>query len=874
MDHTKTCPQCGKTYGDADRFCTVDGAALVSASGASLVGTVVADRFLVMEKLGEGGMGEVYLAEHVRMKRKVALKLMRPWMLGDPVAVGRFHREAENASQISHPNVAQVYDFGETAERVVYLAMEFVDGEPLSAILQREGKLHTVRTAEIVRQVAEALFAAHSMGILHRDLKPDNVMVGRSRAGTDLVKLVDFGIARAMHRGTQQFTSTGLVVGTPDYMSPEQLSGDELDGRSDLYALALMAFRMLTGTPAYPEGGSGEAMVARLTSPPRRLAESLPGVAWPAGLQAAFDKALAPDPRERYADTMEFVAELDAAVQGMPLSEEEQQYMVALSQRHPTPVRGGNAIPTPVRATGAVRAETPMPMSAVLTPPAQPRVDRPVAPIPEEAAAMPAAEIVRAEAPSPMAASPLAGLPRVIPVAEEPEPARVPAPVADSGSAPAATGRRGLIGAGIVGVLAIAGYLLSRGGGAPGGSAADTAVRAIAPLTPPAAAAPDSAKDVAPAAAGATTDSTLLVTTRRATLALWSSAGTGAAVLADSSGIALTAASLVPTDSVVGVFLDANTQVKATVLTVDRASGLATLLLPVKRCTRCAFLAPDAGDPTAGDSVFILPARERGDGTELRTAIATFDGRSLTVAAPPRSATGAPVVSRRTQRLVALGGRKFATPTALRDAVVAAKAKARGVTPSEAVIPIWPDRPVPASALADDQVERAKTEVESYREQKDGLRAVFMTPQLMKVRADLNDNPLVIPADPIRAWAAFGAYRKRPVVVINGSSADASFPKWPTKDVDFKRGDVKAVHLFRNDTLVTPIEVGTFPALTANGKKAIPSSAVAVYSALEFKAGDSFRVVLNDAKGGDVTIPLRPGTLEAVRRDFAWLFAR
>ena len=168
----KLCPQCGKEYSDDDRFCTIDGAALIASGGGanSLIGTVLADRYLVQERLGEGGMGEVYLAEHVRIKRKVAVKLMRSWMVGDPVAVSRFHREAENASQISHPNVAQVYDFGETSDGMIYLAMEFVPGEPLSSILDREGRLHTVRAVEIIRQTSEALVAAHGMGILHRDL--------------------------------------------------------------------------------------------------------------------------------------------------------------------------------------------------------------------------------------------------------------------------------------------------------------------------------------------------------------------------------------------------------------------------------------------------------------------------------------------------------------------------------------------------------------------------------------------------------------------------------------------------------------------------------------------------------------------------------
>lgn len=379
----RTCPQCGRTYGPADRFCTVDGATLVSAGPATVIGSVIADRFLVLERLGQGGMGEVYLAEHVRIRRKVALKLMRPWMIGDPVAVGRFHREAENASQISHQHVAQVYDFGESSDGLVYLAMEFVEGEPLSSILDRELRLHAIRTVDLARQIAEALSAAHSLGILHRDLKPDNVMVGRTRSGTDHVKLVDFGIARAMDRSTQAFTSTGLIVGTPDYMSPEQMSGDTLDGRSDLYALALIAFRALTGGNAYPTGASAEALVARLTQLPLRLSAAVPDVPWPTELQQAFDRALSANPADRHGDVLEFVAEMDAAVAGMPLGDAEHDYLRALSLRHPTPTRGGAVLGaaasarTPAASLTPTAGLTPVESTAVATPPAQQAIGAP-----------------------------------------------------------------------------------------------------------------------------------------------------------------------------------------------------------------------------------------------------------------------------------------------------------------------------------------------------------------------------------------------------------------------------------------------------------------------------------------------------------------
>jgi len=174
-----------------------------------LVGTIVADRYHIIERIGVGGMGQVFLAEHVRMRRKSALKVMREALTSDPVAVSRFHREAENASQINHPNVAAVYDFGETANGLVYIAMEYVPGEPMSDVLEEEKYLNPARVADIIAQASDALSAAHGLGILHRDLKPDNIMLTSTRWGTDLVKLVDFGISRAMASATQHFTSTG-----------------------------------------------------------------------------------------------------------------------------------------------------------------------------------------------------------------------------------------------------------------------------------------------------------------------------------------------------------------------------------------------------------------------------------------------------------------------------------------------------------------------------------------------------------------------------------------------------------------------------------------------------------------------------------------
>jgi len=244
----KTCPVCSSEWPDDTRFCPKDGSTLRAAEGADLIGSVVADRYHIEKKLGEGGMGAVYLGEHVKMGRMSAIKVMTQSMASDPEAIARFNREAANAARINHPNVCAIYDFGETEDGIIYLAMEFIEGESLSEMLRSEGALELERAAEILRQTGEALQAAHDLGIVHRDLKPDNIMLARARDGTDVVKVVDFGIAKAMTgEEGQKVTKTGLVVGTPEYMSPEQLSGDVLNGRSDIYSLALVFFRMVAG---------------------------------------------------------------------------------------------------------------------------------------------------------------------------------------------------------------------------------------------------------------------------------------------------------------------------------------------------------------------------------------------------------------------------------------------------------------------------------------------------------------------------------------------------------------------------------------------------------------------------------------------------
>lgn len=357
----KFCPVCGTEYADDVKFCPRDGQTLKSANpSGDLIGQVIADRYHVLKKLGEGGMGAVYLAEHVKMGRKSAIKVMTSAMSNDPDAVSRFNREANNASRINHPNVCAIYDFGETGDGLIYLAMEFIEGKSLSGLLKETGPLPLPRATTILRQTADALDVAHGLGIVHRDLKPDNIMI-TSQAGKDVVKVVDFGIAKAVggEETGQKVTKTGLVVGTPEYMSPEQLSGDKLDGRSDLYSLALVYYRMITGALPFQAETSQETMIKRLTDDPMPLDQALPSGRFPAALQPVMDRALARYPNDRYGTAGEFATDTERAVASGGGAEQGATMVVGADQMK-TMVAGAAASAVPkTRVAGAADRPTP-----------------------------------------------------------------------------------------------------------------------------------------------------------------------------------------------------------------------------------------------------------------------------------------------------------------------------------------------------------------------------------------------------------------------------------------------------------------------------------------------------------------------------------
>ncbi|MGB7211208.1 MAG: protein kinase [Gemmatimonadales bacterium] len=358
----KFCPVCGTEYADDVKFCPRDGQTLKSANpSGDLIGQVIADRYHVTKKLGEGGMGAVYLAEHVKMGRKSAIKVMTGSMTNDPDAISRFNREANNASRINHPNVCAIYDFGETPDGIIYLAMEYIEGKSLSGLLKETGPLPLNRATAILRQTADGLEVAHELGIVHRDLKPDNIMIA-SQAGKDLVKVVDFGIAKAVggDETGQRVTKTGLVVGTPEYMSPEQLSGDKLDGRSDIYSLALVYYRMITGALPFQAETSQETMIKRLTDDPMPLSQALPTGHFPPGLQPVMDRALARYPNDRYASAAQLATDVEKALAGMSAAEQGATMVVGAEQMK-TMIAGsaGNMPKTRVGSAAEGRASTP-----------------------------------------------------------------------------------------------------------------------------------------------------------------------------------------------------------------------------------------------------------------------------------------------------------------------------------------------------------------------------------------------------------------------------------------------------------------------------------------------------------------------------------
>jgi serine/threonine protein kinase/formylglycine-generating enzyme required for sulfatase activity len=311
----KKCPKCAQTYDDRQEVCPVDRTALILTD--PMLGRMLDNRYQIMSKIGEGGMGAIYKAVHSEMGRTCAIKLMTAISTGNEDAVARFKREAKMASRIDNPHAVIIYDFGVAEGGMLFLAMEFIDGKPLSRAMAEQRMLPIDRVVHITNQIAEGLAAAHALGIVHRDLKPDNIMITRKGNDADYVKVLDFGIAKTLAddgEGAENLTKTGFVLGTPVYMSPEQLLGEKLDARSDIYSLAIIVYQMLGGQLPFTGDNPQSVMMKRITSQPVPLRSIAPSVS--EEVEQTVMDGLARDPENRTPTVEAFAKALGAAARG------------------------------------------------------------------------------------------------------------------------------------------------------------------------------------------------------------------------------------------------------------------------------------------------------------------------------------------------------------------------------------------------------------------------------------------------------------------------------------------------------------------------------------------------------------------------------
>ena len=291
------------------------------AANQDLIGKLINNRYLVEDKLGEGGFGAVYRATQTQMNRKVALKVLHARMAKDPQVVGRFKREAQASSLLRAPHTVQVYDFDQSPDGVMYLAMEMLTGRSLHAILAQDGPLPPERLYGVMDGIAESLGEAHGHGIVHRDIKPENIYL-EPRPAPDFVKVLDFGIAKIVSgeglggSAGPALTAAGQTLGTLEYMSPEQLMGAQLDGRSDLYAVGILSYEMVTGALPFNCKTPGEMITAHLKTMPPPPSQAAPGRGIPPLLDQVILKLLAKKREDRYRDTAELRADLQRLMRG------------------------------------------------------------------------------------------------------------------------------------------------------------------------------------------------------------------------------------------------------------------------------------------------------------------------------------------------------------------------------------------------------------------------------------------------------------------------------------------------------------------------------------------------------------------------------
>src|SRR5688572_29667752 len=310
-------------------------------SPASYIGKDIAGQFRILQRIGSGGMGAVYKAEQPEMNRFVAIKILHPKYVSRPDLVSRFRREARAMSHLSHPNTARVFMYGQLEDGACYIVMEYLEGRNLAQITRAEGMLQPARAVNIMVQVCGALEEAHRQGMVHRDLKPENIFLTSQGGIADFPKVLDFGLAkvtqREMRPGSLILTQEGMVFGTPEFMSPEQARGQQLDARSDIYSLGCILYEMLTGKLPFDASQPMDYLALQIRGTPIPLGKRIAKLTFPPGLEEVVMKTIAKEPDDRYPSAADFAMALrsclpgavrDDAIRSVPPSEESQRFQV------------------------------------------------------------------------------------------------------------------------------------------------------------------------------------------------------------------------------------------------------------------------------------------------------------------------------------------------------------------------------------------------------------------------------------------------------------------------------------------------------------------------------------------------------------------
>jgi len=302
------CTSCSWEVQLEDTFCPRCGATVVDP----LIGAVVGERYRIVSRIGVGGMGAVYRAEHTMMRRDLAIKVLLSELGGREEFARRFEREAESASRLTHPNIITVTDFGRTPDGSLFLAMEFLAGESLTSVIS-QGPLPRPRALAIVRQILRALDHAHAAGVVHRDLKPDNIMLVERDGQRDVVKILDFGIAKVTEpaSGGEVLTQAGVIFGTPEYLSPEQAVGEAVDARADLYAAGVILYEMLVGRRPFESEDKVKIISMHLSHAPPRMRDVNPAVDVPPALEQVVLQAMEKHRENRFASATALLQALE-----------------------------------------------------------------------------------------------------------------------------------------------------------------------------------------------------------------------------------------------------------------------------------------------------------------------------------------------------------------------------------------------------------------------------------------------------------------------------------------------------------------------------------------------------------------------------------